>query len=176
MGLGHLYGLGSWPVGGNVSFYLLTFYTMETSFPTRDITVKLTVWILRGEVNVSKEEPLLRSYWCRSFPSVSLIFYLLIRRVCVGLIRIQIKFVFSFMWVLTLIPPSSGARFEIPQYLTVISMDLELTRSVFLYVADLSYIIPISFDFVPSLSSDGPCGDFSAWNMNTGTKRRDPDV
>jgi len=40
----------------------------------------------------------------------------------------------SFMWVLTLIPPSSGARFEIPQYLTAISMDLELTRSVSLQI------------------------------------------
>jgi hypothetical protein len=33
-----------------------------------------------------------------------------------------------FMWVLTLIPPSSGARFEIPQYLTAISIDFELAR------------------------------------------------
>ena len=32
------------------------------------------------------------------------------------------------MWVLTLIPPQSGARFEVPNYLTALSMMLELFR------------------------------------------------
>jgi hypothetical protein len=32
------------------------------------------------------------------------------------------------MWVLTLIPPQSGARFEVPNYLTALSMTLELFR------------------------------------------------
>jgi hypothetical protein len=36
--------------------------------------------------------------------------------------------VLRFMWVLTLIPPQSGAKFEIPQYLTAVSMALELLR------------------------------------------------
>jgi hypothetical protein len=36
--------------------------------------------------------------------------------------------VLRFMWVLTLIPPQSGAQFEIPQYLTAVSMALELFR------------------------------------------------
>jgi len=33
-----------------------------------------------------------------------------------------------FMWVLTLLPPQSGARFEIPQYLNMATMALELFR------------------------------------------------
>jgi len=33
-----------------------------------------------------------------------------------------------FMWVLTLIPPQSGARFELPNYLTAFTMVLELFR------------------------------------------------
>lgn len=32
------------------------------------------------------------------------------------------------MWVLTLIPPESGAEFQLPQYLTAVSMVLELFR------------------------------------------------
>jgi hypothetical protein len=36
--------------------------------------------------------------------------------------------VLRFMWVLTLIPPQSGASFEIPQYLTAVTMSLELFR------------------------------------------------
>lgn len=36
--------------------------------------------------------------------------------------------VLRFMWVLTLIPPQSGAHFEIPQYLTAVAMGLELLR------------------------------------------------
>lgn len=36
--------------------------------------------------------------------------------------------VLRFMWVLTLIPPQSGASFEIPQYLTAATMCLELFR------------------------------------------------
>jgi xenotropic and polytropic retrovirus receptor 1 len=36
--------------------------------------------------------------------------------------------VLRFMWVLTLIPPQSGAIFALPQYLTAVTMGLELTR------------------------------------------------
>ena len=36
--------------------------------------------------------------------------------------------VLRFMWVLTLIPPQSGAKFELPAYLSAISMVLELFR------------------------------------------------
>jgi hypothetical protein len=36
--------------------------------------------------------------------------------------------VLRFMWVLTLIPPQSGARFELPAYLSAISMTVELFR------------------------------------------------
>lgn len=32
------------------------------------------------------------------------------------------------MWVLTLLPPDSGAKFEVPQYLTAVTMSLELLR------------------------------------------------
>jgi hypothetical protein len=32
------------------------------------------------------------------------------------------------MWVLTLVPPSSGAKFEVPSYLTAATMVLELFR------------------------------------------------
>ena len=32
------------------------------------------------------------------------------------------------MWVLTLLPPQSGAKFEVPNYLTAMSMMLELFR------------------------------------------------
>ena len=32
------------------------------------------------------------------------------------------------MWVLSLIPPQSGAKFEIPQYLSAVTMSLELFR------------------------------------------------
>jgi hypothetical protein len=32
------------------------------------------------------------------------------------------------MWVLTLVPPSSGAAFAVPEYLTALSMMLELFR------------------------------------------------
>ena len=33
-----------------------------------------------------------------------------------------------FMWVLTLLPPQSGAKFEIPAYLTAVTMSVELLR------------------------------------------------
>jgi len=33
-----------------------------------------------------------------------------------------------FMWVTTLIPPQSGAAFEIPQYLSLVTMSMELFR------------------------------------------------
>jgi EXS family len=36
--------------------------------------------------------------------------------------------VLRFMWVLTLVPPSSGAAFAVPEYLTALSMMLELFR------------------------------------------------
>jgi hypothetical protein len=36
--------------------------------------------------------------------------------------------VLRFMWVLTLIPPSSGAKFEVPSYLSAVTMMLELFR------------------------------------------------
>lgn len=36
--------------------------------------------------------------------------------------------VLRFMWVLTLVPPSSGAHFELPAYLTAVSMVVELFR------------------------------------------------
>jgi len=32
------------------------------------------------------------------------------------------------MWVLTLVPPSSGAKFEVPSYLSAVTMMLELFR------------------------------------------------
>ena len=38
------------------------------------------------------------------------------------------NFILRFMWVLTLIPPQSGAKFELPAYLSTISMTLELFR------------------------------------------------
>eukprot|EP00546_Thalassionema_frauenfeldii_P015736 CAMPEP_0178913190 /NCGR_PEP_ID=MMETSP0786-20121207/10702_1 /TAXON_ID=186022 /ORGANISM="Thalassionema frauenfeldii, Strain CCMP 1798" /LENGTH=815 /DNA_ID=CAMNT_0020585899 /DNA_START=80 /DNA_END=2527 /DNA_ORIENTATION=+ len=36
--------------------------------------------------------------------------------------------VLRFMWVLTLVPPQSGVSFELPQYLTAVTMSLELIR------------------------------------------------
>jgi hypothetical protein len=33
-----------------------------------------------------------------------------------------------FMWVLTLVPPQSGATFELPSYLSAVTMTLELIR------------------------------------------------
>ena len=36
--------------------------------------------------------------------------------------------VLRFMWVLTLVPPSSGAAFAVPEYLTALTMMLELFR------------------------------------------------
>mmetsp|Transcript_2823 Transcript_2823/g.5981 ORF Transcript_2823/g.5981 Transcript_2823/m.5981 type:complete len:376 (-) Transcript_2823:309-1436(-) len=36
--------------------------------------------------------------------------------------------VMRFMWVLTLVPPQSGAKFELPAYLSAISMTIELFR------------------------------------------------
>ena len=36
--------------------------------------------------------------------------------------------VLRFMWVLTLVPPQSGARFEVPQYLSAMTMMMELFR------------------------------------------------
>mmetsp|Transcript_47140 Transcript_47140/g.87573 ORF Transcript_47140/g.87573 Transcript_47140/m.87573 type:complete len:581 (-) Transcript_47140:544-2286(-) len=41
---------------------------------------------------------------------------------------IAIDLVLRFLWVLTLIPPQSGASFEMPQYLTAVTMSLELMR------------------------------------------------
>lgn len=41
---------------------------------------------------------------------------------------IGIDLVLRFAWVLTLVPPNSGARFALPQYLTAVSMMLELFR------------------------------------------------
>jgi xenotropic and polytropic retrovirus receptor 1 len=41
---------------------------------------------------------------------------------------IVVDIVLRFMWVLTLVPPQSGARFEVPQYLTAVTMALELMR------------------------------------------------
>ena len=37
-------------------------------------------------------------------------------------------FFLRFMWVTTLIPPQSGAAFEIPNYLTLVTMAMELFR------------------------------------------------
>lgn len=36
--------------------------------------------------------------------------------------------VLRFMWVLSLVPPQSGAKFELPAYLTAITMTVELFR------------------------------------------------
>jgi hypothetical protein len=41
---------------------------------------------------------------------------------------IAIDLVLRFMWVLTLVPPSSGASFAVPEYLTALTMMLELFR------------------------------------------------
>lgn len=41
---------------------------------------------------------------------------------------IAMDLVLRFMWVLTLVPPSSGAAFAVPEYLTALSMMLELFR------------------------------------------------
>lgn len=41
---------------------------------------------------------------------------------------IAIDLVLRFAWVLTLVPPKSGAKFALPQYLTAVSMGLELFR------------------------------------------------
>ncbi len=41
---------------------------------------------------------------------------------------IGVDLVLRFMWVLTLIPPQSGATFELPAYLSAISMTVELFR------------------------------------------------
>jgi EXS family len=41
---------------------------------------------------------------------------------------IAIDLVLRFAWVLTLIPPSSGAKFALPAYLSLVSMMLELFR------------------------------------------------
>lgn len=41
---------------------------------------------------------------------------------------ICIDLVLRFAWVLTLIPPQSGARFALPAYLTLVSMMLEIFR------------------------------------------------
>jgi len=41
---------------------------------------------------------------------------------------IVIDLVLRFMWVSTLLPPQSGASFELPQYLTALTMSLELMR------------------------------------------------
>jgi EXS family len=41
---------------------------------------------------------------------------------------ICLDFVLRFAWVLTLLPPKSGATFALPAYLTLVSMMLELFR------------------------------------------------
>jgi xenotropic and polytropic retrovirus receptor 1 len=41
---------------------------------------------------------------------------------------ILLDIVLRFMWVLTLVPPQSGASFEVPQYLSAVTMGLELMR------------------------------------------------
>jgi hypothetical protein len=41
---------------------------------------------------------------------------------------ICLDFVLRFAWVLTLLPPKSGAKFALPAYLTLVSMLLELFR------------------------------------------------
>jgi hypothetical protein len=41
---------------------------------------------------------------------------------------IGVDLVLRFAWVLTLVPPNSGARFALPQYLTAVSMMMELFR------------------------------------------------
>jgi hypothetical protein len=41
---------------------------------------------------------------------------------------ICIDLVLRFAWVLTLIPPNSGAKFALPAYLTLVSMILEIFR------------------------------------------------
>jgi len=43
-------------------------------------------------------------------------------------LAIVVDIVLRFMWVLTLVPPQSGASFEFPQYLAAVSMLLELMR------------------------------------------------
>lgn len=43
-------------------------------------------------------------------------------------IVIAADLVLRFAWVLTLVPPNSGADFALPQYLTAVSMMLELFR------------------------------------------------
>jgi EXS family len=41
---------------------------------------------------------------------------------------IVLDFVLRFAWVLTLLPPKSGAKFALPAYLTLVSMMLEIFR------------------------------------------------
>jgi hypothetical protein len=41
---------------------------------------------------------------------------------------IAIDLVLRFAWVLTLVPPQSGANFALPQYMTAVSLMLELYR------------------------------------------------
>jgi hypothetical protein len=41
---------------------------------------------------------------------------------------IAVDLVLRFAWVLTLVPPHSGATFALPQYMTAVSMMLELFR------------------------------------------------
>lgn len=43
-------------------------------------------------------------------------------------VTIGIDLVLRFLWVLTLVPPDSGASFAVPEYLTALSMMLELFR------------------------------------------------
>ena len=43
-------------------------------------------------------------------------------------VAIVIDLFLRFLWVLTLVPPDSGASFALPQYLTALSMMLELSR------------------------------------------------
>jgi hypothetical protein len=43
-------------------------------------------------------------------------------------ITIAVDLILRFLWVLTLVPPNSGASFALPEYLTALSMMLELSR------------------------------------------------
>ena len=57
--------------------------------------------------------------WMQSFVSKS---------VALIACRLYVSPVLRFMWVLTLLPPQSGAKFEVPNYLTALVMMLELFR------------------------------------------------
>ncbi len=56
------------------------------------------------------------------------IFIALICKTLLITFTISSTFYNRFMWVTTLIPPQSGAQFEIPQYLSLVTMAMELFR------------------------------------------------